>query len=288
MKKPSKTCVKIAVVLTLLVSACVWFFNNTTLALARLGPRGDSGYYATRAEMMSRNRMDAAYWFSGWRAVPVDATEIAFVGVTTGEGCGPWETRLTCRTTETAFLDMARVFQYSLATNSFVNALSEKDGGFPSDSPAFVEVLPELFPSTLPKEYLTFTCLTTNYTGMVMLLNRRSGKLYARLISKWRFGDKNDSRWLQATPKVARIIQMGSAFEHDPLLESTSLQRITPDVKIMARIPLPCTAAKLKRTIMHLAHDERWHDFRVTMDGDDLVVTYPADPHEITSGRKFK
>ena len=220
MKRLVVASVIIFLFLILPLLSIMWFFDNATWVLARLDPDGEWGYYATRAEMMDNTKIGAAYWFRGWRAVPIDATEIAFVGVTTSEGCGPWETRLTCRTKEEAFLDMARVFQYPLATNSFVNALSEKDGGFPNDSPVFIEVLPELFSWTMPKDYLTFTCLTTNYTGMVMLLNRRSGKLYARLIGKWRFGDANDSRWLKALPKLSRMMHLDMAIEKDPLLKS--------------------------------------------------------------------
>lgn len=224
MKKLVVASAIITVFLILPLLAIMWFFGNATWVLARLDHDGEWGYYATRAEMMDNSKIGAAYWFRGWRAVPIDATEIAFVGVTTPEGCGPWETRMTCRTTEAAFRDMARIFEYPLATNSFVNALSERDGGFPNDSPAFVEVLPELFPLTMPKDYLAFACLTTNYTGMVMLLNRQSGKLYARLINKWRFGDNSDWRWLSALPELERRMQKerSGEGERDPLFMSSS------------------------------------------------------------------
>lgn len=185
----------------------VWVFNNATLFFARLAPYGEWGFYATRAEMMANKYDGAVHWFRGWRAVPKGAVDIAYVGVTTYEGCGPWETRLTCRTTKDAFLEMAREYGYTIATNCFDNILAEKDGGLPNDSPAYVEVLPELWQFTMPKEYLTFTCLTTNYTGMVMLLNCRSGKLYARLINKWRFGDPNDWSWLKSVPTVEYLMQ---------------------------------------------------------------------------------
>ena len=163
--------------------AFVWILNNATLFFARLAPDGERGFYATRAEMMAKIYDGPVHWFRGWRAVPKDAVDIAYVGVTTPEGCGPWETRLTCRTTKNAFIEMANEYGYTLATNSFKNVLDEKDGGFPNDSPVYVEVLPELWSLTMPGEYLTFTCLTTNYTGMVLLLDTRSGKLHARLIN---------------------------------------------------------------------------------------------------------
>ena len=102
---------------------------------------------------------------------------------------------------------MERDYGYTIATNCFVNVLSEKDGGLPNNSPAYVEVLPELWPITLPREYLTFTCLTKEYTGMVMLLNCRNGKLYARLISKWRFRDRDNYDYRKALPKLNRLMQ---------------------------------------------------------------------------------
>ena len=187
--------------------AFVWILNNATLFFARLAPDGEWGFYATRAEMMAKIYDGPVHWFRGWRAVPKDAVDIAYVGVTTPEGCGPWETRLTCRTTKNAFIEMANEYGYTLATNSFMNVLDEKNGGFPNDSPAYVEVLPELWSLTMPREYLTFTCLTTNYTGMVLLMNSRSGKLHARLINKWRFGDPNDWSWLKAVPTIDRLMR---------------------------------------------------------------------------------
>ena len=157
--------------------------------------------------MMARKYDGPVHWFRGWRAVPKDAVDIAYVGVTTPEGCGPWETRLTCRTTREAFLEMARDYGYTVATNCFKNVLSEKDGGTPNNSSTYVEVLPDLWQFTMPREYLTFTCLTTNYTGMVLLMNSRSGKLHARLINKWRFGDPNDWSWLKAVPTIDRLMR---------------------------------------------------------------------------------
>ena len=207
MKRAIVRLVLIVVFLVLPLAALVWVFNNATLFFARLAPNEEWDFYATRAEMMAKKYDRAVHWFRGWRAVPKGAVDIAYVGVTTPEGCGPWETRLTCRTTKDAFLEMAQEYGYKIATNCFENVLSEKDGGFPNDSPAYVEVLPELWSITMPKEYLTFTCLTTNYTGMVLLLNCRSGKLYARLINKWRFGDANDWSWLKAVPTVEYLMR---------------------------------------------------------------------------------
>ena len=215
MRKPKiKLLVRLVLIVVFIVSpllAFLWVFNNATLFFSRLAPDGSWGFYATRAEMMEKKYDGPVHWFRGWRAVPKDAVDIAYVGVTTYEGCGPWETRLTCRTTRKAFLDMAREYGYTIATNCFENVLREEDGGFPNDSPAYVEVLPELWPLTMPREYLTFTCLTTNYTGMVILLNCRNGKLYARLINSWRFGDPKDWSWLKALPTIDRLM----LNEHD-------------------------------------------------------------------------
>ncbi len=200
-----RTLIVILLALPWLIMA--WIFNNATLFFARMRLNGAWGVYATRADMMAGIHNGPVHWFAGWRAVPKDAVDIAYVGVTAYEGCGPWETRLTCRTSKEAFLEMARDYGYTIATNCFVNVLSEKDGGLPNNSPAYVEVLPELWPITLPREYLTFTCLTKDYTGMVMLLNCRNGKLYARLISKWRFGDRDNYDYRKALPKLNRLMQ---------------------------------------------------------------------------------
>ena len=205
--RPSKKLVVFGISLVGLLASFAWIFDNTTLLLSRLFPDGESVFYATREEMMAKRYDGAVHWFRGWRAVPKDAVDIAYAGVTTSEGCGPWETRLTCRTSKDAFMEMAKGYGYAVATNCFENVLAEKDGGVPNDSAAFVEVLPELWSFTMPSEYLTFTCLTTNYTGMVILLNCRSGKLYARLINKWRFGDPNDWSWLNAVPKVEYLMR---------------------------------------------------------------------------------
>ena len=194
--------------LVLPLVAFVWILSNATLFFSRLASDGGEwAFYATRAEMMARKYDGPVHWFRGWRAVPKDAVDIAYVGVTTPEGCGPWETRLTCRTTREAFLEMARDYGYTVATNCFKNVLSEKDGGTPNNSSTYVEVLPDLWQFTMPREYLTFTCLTTNYTGMVLLMDSRSGKLYARLINKWRFGDPNDWSWLKAVPTIDRLMR---------------------------------------------------------------------------------
>ncbi len=194
--------------LVLPLVAFVWILSNATLFFSRLASDGGEwAFYATRAEMMARKYDGPVHWFRGWRAVPKDAVDIAYVGVTTPEGCGPWETRLTCRTTREAFLEMARDYGYTVATNCFKNVLSEKDGGTPNNSSTYVEVLPDLWQFTMPREYLTFTCLTTNYTGMVLLMNSRSGKLHARLINKWRFGDPNDWSWLKAVPTIDRLMR---------------------------------------------------------------------------------
>ena len=194
--------------LVLPLVAFVWILSNATLFFSRLASDGGEwAFYATRAEMMARKYDGPVHWFRGWRAVPKDAVDIAYVGVTTPEGCGPWETRLTCRTTREAFLEMARDYGYTVATNCFKNVLSEKDGGTPNNSSTYVEVLPDLWQFTMPREYLTFTCLTTNYTGMVLLMNSRSGKLHARLINKWRFGDSNDWSWLKAVPTIDRLMR---------------------------------------------------------------------------------
>ena len=198
----------ICVFLVLPLVAFVWILSNATLFFSRLAPDGGEwAFYATRAEMMARKYDGPVHWFRGWRAVPKDAVDIAYVGVTTPEGCGPWETRLTCRTTSEAFLEMARDYGYTVATNCFKNVLSEKDGGTPNNSSTYVEVLPDLWQFTMPREYLTFTCLTTNYTGMVLLMDSRSGKLHARLINKWRFGDPNDWSWLKAVPTIDRLMR---------------------------------------------------------------------------------
>ena len=194
--------------LVLPLVAFVWILSNATLFFSRLASDGGEwAFYATRAEMMARKYDGPVHWFRGWRAVPKDAVDIAYVGVTTPEGCGPWETRLTCRTTREAFLEMARDYGYTVATNCFKNVLSEKDGGTPNNSSTYVEVLPDLWQFTMPREYLTFTCLTTNYTGMVLLMDSRSGKLHARLINKWRFGDPNDWSWLKAVPTIERLMR---------------------------------------------------------------------------------
>ena len=194
--------------LVLPLVAFVWILSNATLFFSRLASDGGEwAFYATRAEMMANKYDGPVHWFRGWRAVPKDALDIAYVGVTTPEGCGPWETRLTCRTTREAFLEMARDYGYTVATNCFKNVLSEKEGGTPNNSSTYVEVLPDLWQFTMPREYLTFTCLTTNYTGMVLLMNSRSGKLHARLINKWRFGDPNDWSWLKAVPTIDRLMR---------------------------------------------------------------------------------
>lgn len=190
-----------------------WLFNNHVLAFARLSPTGDWGfwYYADRAEMLKNPYDGAVHWFRGWRAVPVDATDIAYEGVTSWEGAGPWETRLTCRTTKKAFEDMARVYGYHLATNTFVNVIAEEKGGMPNAPEAFVDVLPELWSFTMPKEYLTFTCLTRNYTGMIMLLDCRTGKLYARLINRM-YRHKFDWSWLDAFPRCRELMDDGKGY----------------------------------------------------------------------------
>ena len=207
MKKITVRLALIGVFFVLPLVAFVWILNNATLFFSRLAPDGEWGFYPTRAEMMAKKYDGPVHWFRGWRAVPKDAVDIAYVGVTTSEGCGPWETRLTCRTTKNAFIEMANEYGYTLATNSFKNVLDAKNGGFPNDSPAYVEVLPELWSLTMPREYLTFTCRTTNYTGMVLLMNSRSGKLHARLINKWRFEDPNDWSWLKAVPTIDRLMR---------------------------------------------------------------------------------
>ena len=205
-----KVIVRLALICVFLVLplAFVWILNNATLFFSRLAADGGEwAFYATRAEMMARKYDGPVHWFRGWRAVPKDAVDIAYVGVTTPEGCGPWETRLTCRTTREAFLEMAKDYGYTVATNCFKNVLSEKDGGTPNNSSTYVEILPDLWQFTMPREYLSFTCLTTNYTGMVLLMDSRSGKLHARLINKWRFGDPNDWSWLKAVPTIDRLMR---------------------------------------------------------------------------------
>lgn len=200
--------VLVACLLMLPIGGVIWIVNNTTFFLARLASDGEEwAYYKTRAEMMTKKHDGAVHWFRGWRAVPMDAVDIAYVGVTTSEGCGPWETRLTCRTSKMAFLGMANEYGYTVATNCFMNVLTDKDGGIQNDASVFVGMLPELFALKMPSEYLTFTCLTTNHTGMVMLLDCQSGKLYARLVNKWRFGDPNDWSWTKAVPKVEYLMR---------------------------------------------------------------------------------
>lgn len=113
----------ICVFLVLPLVAFVWILSNATLFFSRLAPDGDEwAFYATRAEMMARKYDGPVHWFRGWRAVPKDAVDIAYVGVTTPEGCGPWETRLTCRTTSEAFLEMARDYGYTVSENHRISA----------------------------------------------------------------------------------------------------------------------------------------------------------------------
>ena len=108
--KPSKKLVVFGIFLVVLLVSFAWVFNNTTLLFSRLFPDGESGFYATREEMMAKRYDGPVHWFRGWRAVPKGAVDIAYVGVTTSEGCGPWETRLTCRTLKDAFLEMAKEY----------------------------------------------------------------------------------------------------------------------------------------------------------------------------------
>ena len=47
---------------------------------------------------------------------------------------------------------------------------------------------------------------------------------------------------------------------------------------ILARVPLPCSAARLENAILKAAHNGHWHDAQVDIDPENnLVVSYPKD-----------
>ena len=43
---------------------------------------------------------------------------------------------------------------------------------------------------------------------------------------------------------------------------------------ILAKIPLPCSAAQLENAILKAAHNGHWHDAEVKVHGDQLVITH--------------
>ena len=43
---------------------------------------------------------------------------------------------------------------------------------------------------------------------------------------------------------------------------------------ILARIPLPCSAAQLENAILKAAHNGHWHDAQVKVHSDHLVITH--------------
>ena len=46
---------------------------------------------------------------------------------------------------------------------------------------------------------------------------------------------------------------------------------------ILAKIPLPCSAAQLENAILKAAHNGHWHDAQVKVDSDHRVITHQED-----------
>ena len=174
-------------VVVLLFVAIVWFLSNATLLFSKLLPFAGARCYSDWNEMNSAcsSGMGPAGWFAGIKIVPSDARDIAFVGETSWEGAGPWHARMTCRTSEEAFLRLAADNSYALATNGFHNVISADQGGMDSAGD-FVQYLPDLIALCMTRNYITYTSLTTSVKGKVMLFDRDTGKLYCRTISRWR------------------------------------------------------------------------------------------------------
>lgn len=46
----------------------------------------------------------------------------------------------------------------------------------------------------------------------------------------------------------------------------------------LARVPLPCTAARLEEAVLRASHNGHWHDATVAVDSEgNLIVVYPEE-----------
>ena len=46
---------------------------------------------------------------------------------------------------------------------------------------------------------------------------------------------------------------------------------------LLAQVPLPCSAAQLENAILKAAHNGHWHDAKVKVLSDHLVISHEED-----------
>lgn len=48
--------------------------------------------------------------------------------------------------------------------------------------------------------------------------------------------------------------------------------------KILVKVPLPCSAARLENALLKAAHNGHWHDAQVRLDEENnIIVAHPCD-----------